>query len=86
MYYTVKEIAEDIDYGCEERPDDLPVLAIVTLIGDDGSVLQIKTPDWILYDRKINEGSRVFLDNEGLPETVAEKRGQAYHEDSGDRF
>ncbi|MFR8999209.1 MAG: hypothetical protein ACLVIY_01060 [Anaerobutyricum soehngenii] len=32
MMYTVKRIDEDLDFGCEERPDDAPVMAIVTLV------------------------------------------------------
>ena len=32
MMYTVKQIDEDLDFGCEERPDDAPVMAIVTLV------------------------------------------------------
>ena len=31
MIYTVKRIEEDVDYGCEERPEDVPVMAVVTL-------------------------------------------------------
>ena len=30
--YTVKRIDEDLNFGCEERPDDAPVMAIVTLV------------------------------------------------------
>ena len=26
MIYTVKRIEEDVDYGCEERPEDVPCL------------------------------------------------------------
>ena len=26
MIYTVKRIEEDVDYGCEERPEDVPVM------------------------------------------------------------
>ena len=31
MIYTVKRIDEDLDFGCEERPKGMPVMAIVTL-------------------------------------------------------
>ena len=29
MMYTVKRIDEDLDFGCEERLDDAPVMALV---------------------------------------------------------
>ena len=32
MIYTVKRIDEDLDFGCEERPKGMPVMAIVTLM------------------------------------------------------
>lgn len=31
MIYTVLKIEEDLDYGCEDRRDDQPVMAVVTL-------------------------------------------------------
>ena len=36
MVYKVKEIQEDLDFGCEERSEDSPVMAIVLLTGEDG--------------------------------------------------
>ena len=36
MKYTVKRIDEDIDFGCEERSADAPVMAVVTLIDEAG--------------------------------------------------
>lgn len=32
MKYTVKRIDEDLDFGCEERIEGAPVMAVVTLI------------------------------------------------------
>lgn len=32
MIYTVKRIDEDLDFGCEERAKDAPVMAVVTLV------------------------------------------------------
>lgn len=32
MMYTVKRIDEDLDFGCEERPENVPVMALVTLL------------------------------------------------------
>ena len=42
MMYTVKRIDEDLDFGCEERPDDAPVMAIVTLVDSSGKELTVK--------------------------------------------
>ena len=55
--YTVKRIDEDLNFGCEERPDDAPVMAIVTLVDSSG-----KAEDARLYERNINEGDKVCFD------------------------
>lgn len=34
--YLVKRIDEDLDFGCEERIEGAPVMAVVTLIDNDG--------------------------------------------------
>ena len=49
MKYQVVRIDEDIDFGCEERSADEPVMAVV--------VLQ--------YDRNIEEGDTVILNENG---------------------
>ena len=36
MMYTVKRIDEDLNFGCEERSDDAPVIVIVTLVDSSG--------------------------------------------------
>ena len=36
MMYTVKRIDEDLNFDCEERPDEVPVMAIVTLVDSSG--------------------------------------------------
>ena len=36
MKYTVLRIDEDIDYGCEEKDADQPVMAVVTLRDEEG--------------------------------------------------
>ena len=48
MMYTVKRIDEDLNFGCEERPDDAPVMVIVTLVDSSR--------------KKENEGDKVCLD------------------------
>ena len=59
MKYTVKRIDEDLNFGCEERPDDAPVMAIVTLINSSREEVIVKVEDAILYERNINEGDKV---------------------------
>ena len=62
MMYTVKQIDEDLDFGCEERLDDAPVMAIVTLVDSSGKEVTVKAEDAKLYERNINEGDKVCLD------------------------
>ena len=63
MIYTVKRIDEDLNFGCEERPDDdVPVMAIVTLVDSSGKEVTVKAEDAKLYERNINEGDKVCLD------------------------
>ena len=48
MKYTVKRIDEDIDFGCEERSADAPVMAVVTLINEAGQEVKMRQPDQML--------------------------------------
>lgn len=52
MIYTVKRIDEDLDFGCEERPKGMPVMAIVTLMNSSGEEIKIKAEDAMLYECK----------------------------------
>ena len=61
MMYTVKRTDEDLIFGCEERPDDVPVMAIVTLVDSSGKEVTVKAEDARLYERNINEGDKVCL-------------------------
>ena len=61
MMYTVKRIDEDLNFGCEERPDDVPVMAIVTLVNSSGEEVIVNAEDAELYERNINEGDKVCL-------------------------
>ena len=61
MIYTVKRIDEDVDFGCEERSEDVPVMAVVTLTNSLGEELVIKAEDDMLYECNINEGDKVSL-------------------------
>ena len=67
MMYTVKRIDEDLNLGCEERPDDAPVMAKVTLVDPSGKevtvkAVTVKAEDAKLYECNINEGDKVCLD------------------------
>ena len=64
MIYTVKRIDEDLDYGCEERAEGAPVMAIVTLMNPSGEELRVKAEDAMLYERNINDGDKVYFDEE----------------------
>ena len=59
MIYTVKRIDEDLDFGCEERAKDAPVMAVVTLVDSSGEELRVKAEDALLYKNNINEGDKV---------------------------
>lgn len=65
MIFKVQKIEEDIDFGCEERMDDEPVMAVVTLLDEAGEEKRVKMPDQLLYDREINEGDQVIFDENG---------------------
>ena len=62
MIYTVKRIDEDLDFGCEERAEGTPVMAVVTLIDSFGEKLRVKVEDALLYKNNINEGDKVCFD------------------------
>ena len=64
MTYIVKRIDEDLDFGCEERAEGAPVMAVVTLMNSSGEELIVKSEDAMLYERNINEGDKVCFDEE----------------------
>lgn len=64
MRYKVLRIDEDIDFGCEEHREGSPVMAVVTLQDEEGNEIRMRQPDQMLYDRDINEGDVVVLDDE----------------------
>ena len=55
MIYTVKRIDEDLDFGCEERAKDAPVMAVVTLVDSSGEESRVKVEDALLYKNNIKE-------------------------------
>ena len=60
--YTVKRIEEDLDFGCEEREEGAPVMAVVTLVDSFGEEMRVKAEDAMLYERDINEGDNCQSD------------------------
>ena len=70
MIYTGKRIDEDVDYGCEERLEDVPVMAVVTLMNPLGEELVVKAEDAMLYECNINEGDKVSIDANNKLEKV----------------
>ena len=70
MIYTVKRIDEDLDFGCEERAEGAPVMAVVTLMNSSGEELIVKSEDAMLYERNINEGDKVYFDEENKLEKI----------------
>lgn len=61
MIYIVKRIDEDLDFGCEERSENAPVMAVVTLVNSAGEERKIKAEDAMLYEKAINEGDKVYF-------------------------
>ena len=49
MIYIVKRIDEDLDFGCEERAEGVPVMAVVTLMNSSGEEVTVKSEDTMLY-------------------------------------
>ena len=70
MIYIVKRIDEDLDFGCEERAQGVPVMAVVTLMNSSGEELIVKSEDAMLYERSINEGDKVYFDEENNLEKI----------------
>jgi len=73
MIYIVKRIDEDLDFGCEERAEGALVMAVVTLMNSSGEELRVKSEDAMLYERNINEGDKVYFDEENKLEKIQER-------------
>lgn len=65
MRYRVVRIDEDIDFGCEERKDGIPVMAVVLLEDENGNQQHLRQIDQYLYDNDINEGDQVQFTADG---------------------
>mgnify|MGYP000515298775 CR=1 FL=1 len=69
MKYQVMRIEEDLDFGCEERGADEPVMAVVVLKDENGTESRIRQEDQMLYDLRPITGEffsqfAVFILNE----------------------
>lgn len=74
MRYKVLKIEEDVDFGCEERGEDSPVMAVVLLQDENGNEQKIRQEDQVLYERDINEGDLVFFnERQKLEKSSAEQ-------------
>lgn len=62
MQYKVIRIEEDMDFGCEERQPGERLMSVVILESEDGREISLKYDDERLYERDINEGDIVTLD------------------------
>ena len=62
MIYKVLEIREDLDYGCEERNEDKPLLSEAVLEDTDGEKRYLKMSEALFQERGIIEGDRVYID------------------------
>lgn len=62
MTYKVISIQEDLDFGCEERQPGALLMAVVVLLDENGSEKLLRHEDGLLYERNINEGDTVILD------------------------
>ena len=65
MTYKVVRIDEDIDFGCEERKEGTPVVAVVLLEDENGNRQRTRQIDQYLYDNDINEGDLVQFTADG---------------------
>ena len=62
MKYKVLKIEEDIDFGCEERQPGAELMSVVLLESEDGREISLRHNDRLLYERDINEGDIVIMD------------------------
>ena len=62
MVYTVLKIEEDLDYGCEDREEGQPIMAVITFRSEEGEECTRKIPDQLLYERDIVQGDQVIFD------------------------
>lgn len=68
----VKEIIED-EFGCEGRPEGEKPQVTIIATDKEGKDQTYRMDDALVYERKINVGDRVFLEEDGTLELIEEK-------------
>ena len=63
--WTIEHIFE-ADFGCEERADDEPLMALVTLVSEDGRTMQLEVADSWLTKQGLDEGDEWPEDVEAM--------------------
>ena len=63
--YRVIDIEEDLDFGCEERPEGEKKKAIAVLQDEEGKVTRFRMEDELFTLRGILPGDEVWMDEEG---------------------
>lgn len=71
MNYQVKQI-EEPDFGCEGRPEGEKVKDLVILEDRSGKEKVVKVEDAFLYEKNIQEGNLVTIEEDGLLQKVKE--------------
>lgn len=64
MIYRLVDILEDIDFGCEEREGDLPLMAVAVLEDPDNNKIRFKMADALFTKRGLQAGDSVYIDEE----------------------
>ena len=65
MIYKLIDILEDIDFGCEEREENAPVMAVAVLEDAEGNQCRFKMADALFVQRGLEAGDRVCVDEDG---------------------
>ena len=64
MIYRLVDILEDIDFGCEEREGELPLMAVAVLEDPDNNKIRFKMPDALFTKRGRQAGDSVYIDED----------------------
>ena len=62
MIYRLTDIQEDIDFGCEEREDGQPLMAVAVLEDANGNQSRFKMADSLFTQRDLKAGDSVYID------------------------
>ena len=64
MIYRLVDILEDIDFGCEEREGELPLMAVAVLEDPDNNKIRFKMADALFTQRGLQAGDSVYIDED----------------------